>query len=138
MGSKAPLLGQFDEGSRYLRNDRSGASPEILPSLCFSSPEYRAPIEIMTKYPKALTLIFLIFTTSTVLALQALSLPPNPAPSGLPTIVAVPGWTYRGCYTDRVDSRTLTAKKWTGSLTPRRCASICRGYRYFALESSNE
>lgn len=90
------------------------------------------------KYPGALAFAFLIFTTSTVSALQALSLPPNPAPSSPPKVVTVRGWIYRGCYTDNVDSRTLTAIKWTGNLTPRRCASTCRGYRYLALEHSNE
>lgn len=101
-------------------------------------PKVRVPIEIIMKYPRALTFACVIFTSSNVSALQALSLPANPAPSGRPTIVTVLGWTYRGCYTDSVDSRTLTGENWTGSLTPSRCASICSGYRYLALESSNE
>lgn len=90
------------------------------------------------KHPRLITFAFLIFTTSNVLALQALSLPTNPAPPGPPTIATVPGWTYRGCHTDHIADRTLTGKKWTGKLTPRHCAIICSGYRYFALEGSNE
>lgn len=53
-------------------------------------------------------------------------------------MVTVPGWTYRGCFTDREDSRTLTGKKWTGELTPGRCLSLCSGWKYFALESGNQ
>ena len=131
--------------AQFLRNDRSVASLSVLllrisrlsSHACFLR-KYRAPIEIMMNYPRALTSAFLIFTISTVSALQALSLPTNSALSGLPTIVTVLGWTYRGCYTDSADSRTLTGENWTGSLTPSRCASICSGYRYLALESSNE
>ena len=81
---------------------------------------------------------FLIFVTSTISAPQSLNPPINLASLEPPAMVTVPGWTYRGCYTDRVDSRTLTGKKWTGKLTPGRCASLCSGWKYFALESGNQ
>ena len=90
------------------------------------------------KHLRAITDAFLVFTTSTVSALHSFNSLTNPAPSEPPTIVKVPGWTYRGCYTDQVDARTLTGKKWTGNLTPGRCAKICGGYRYFAVEAGNE
>lgn len=116
------------------------SSLTLLPALrhACSLPAHGVPVANIMKHSRLLTFGFLIFTTTNASALPALSLPTNPAPSSPPTTVTVPGWTYRGCYSDHIDDRTLTGKKWTGKLTPRRCAIICSGYRYFALESSNE
>ena len=64
--------------------------------------------------------------------------PPAPQPSGPPKIVSVPGWTYRGCWTDNPYDRTLISKRWKGYITPESCAKICKGFQYFGLEYSNE
>ena len=90
---------------------------------------------------KRFTVIIFAFPTfieSTFSALQSLKPPTNPALPDLPIVVTVTGWDYQGCYTDHVDSRTLTGNKWTGHLTPGRCADFCSEYRYYALESGNE
>jgi len=64
---------------------------------------------------------------------------PNPStPASPPQIVTIPGWTYRGCWTDSTIHRTLIGKKWRGSLTIRRCAIVCIGYRYFGVEYGSE
>lgn len=101
-------------------------------------PEHSAPFGIIMRHTRLLTFAFLIFTKNEVSALQELSLPNNPAPPGPPNVVTVPGWTYRGCYTDPLYDRTFTGENWTGKLTPSRCSTVCGRYRYFALESSNE
>ncbi len=120
---------------------RTCASAQVLPALRYRNiltfPPYchgcrlksRGPsrIEIIMRRLRVIT--FALLTTSIVSALQV---------STPPTIVTVPEWTYRGCYTDSVASRTLTGKNSTGILIPRRCSSFCRGYKYFGLESSNE
>ena len=87
---------------------------------------------------RVIILDFLIFVTSIVSAVQSLNLPTSPVTPESPTLVTVPGWTYRGCYTDPVDSRTFKGKNWTGTLTPGRCANLCSGWKYFALESGNQ
>ena len=86
-------------------------------------------------YPTVTILTLLTIIAS---AVSALDLPTNSAPPGKPAIVPVPGWTYRGCFTDQIYPATLTGKKWIGDMTPGRCATFCRGFRYFALESGNE
>lgn len=85
-----------------------------------------------------ITFAFLIFITGTHSALPASTPPANSTSPERPIIVTVPTWSYRGCYTDHVDSRTLTGKRWMGLITPGRCARFCSGYRYFALEGGNE
>lgn len=90
------------------------------------------------KRMKVITFGFFVFTTSAVSALEALNPPGGLAAPKLPTIDTVPGWTYRGCYSDSIVSRTLTGRNYTGYLTPGRCANFCNGYKYFALESGNE
>lgn len=62
----------------------------------------------------------------------------SPSPPGPPAVVAVPGWRYRGCWTDHPNDRTLVAKTWKGYVTPEKCAQKCKGYNYFGLEYSNE
>lgn len=64
--------------------------------------------------------------------------PKPPTPPEPPAVVKVPGWTYRGCWTDNPYHRTLISHKWKGLVTPERCAQICKGYTFFALEYSNE
>ena len=64
--------------------------------------------------------------------------PPRPAPPRPPVVVNVPGWKYRGCWTDDPRDRTLIGKVTRGYITPQRCAEICRGYHFFGLEYSNE
>ena len=93
-------------------------------------------IENIMKYPKVLPFALLISTAGTVSAIQASNLLTNPSPSAPPpSIASVAGWRYVGCWSDRENDRTLIGAKWTGVLTPGRCAMICKGYRYFALES---
>ena len=63
----------------------------------------------------------------------------RPTPPAPPVIVTVPGWTYRGCWTDNSKDRTLTLKVRKGyNITPERCATICKGYHFFGVEYSNE
>lgn len=62
----------------------------------------------------------------------------RPAPPAPPKIVRVPGWTYRGCWTDNPKERTLVSKLKKGYITPEKCANICKGYHFFGLEYSNE
>ena len=62
----------------------------------------------------------------------------RPAPPAPPKIVRVPGWTYRGCWTDNLKERTLVSKLKKGYITPEKCANICKGYHFFGLEYSNE
>lgn len=64
--------------------------------------------------------------------------PAPPAPQASATVVKVKGWTYRGCWTDDRYDRTLIGKRWTGYITPEKCAHLCKGYRFFGLEYSNE
>lgn len=61
-----------------------------------------------------------------------------PTPPAPPVVVRVPGWVYKGCYTDSPSDRTLISKKWKGYVTPEKCAEICKGYQFFGLEYSNE
>ena len=62
-----------------------------------------------------------------------------PKPDAPPEIEIVKGWKYMGCYTDNVQDRTLIAKRSRGRfMTPEICARICKGYRYFGVEYSNE
>lgn len=64
---------------------------------------------------------------------------PNPTPSPRAHIASVPGWAYKGCYTDSVTHRALEEKRWRGRwLTVQRCADVCKGYKYFGVEYSNE
>ena len=95
-------------------------------------------VEFIMSYPTVIILTLLTLTTSAVSALQALDLPTNSASPGKPAVVPVPGWTYRGCFTDQIYPVSLTGKKWTGNITPGSCATFCRGFRYFGLESGNE
>ena len=54
-------------------------------------------------------------------------------------IETVKGWRYRGCYTDDPKQRTLISKaKRARTMTPDYCAWVCRGYRFFGVEYSNE
>lgn len=62
----------------------------------------------------------------------------KPKPFTPPQIATVPGWKYKGCWTDDPLDRTLVAKRRVGSLTVQRCARICKGYKYFGVEYSNE
>ena len=65
--------------------------------------------------------------------------PKPPTPPRPPVIVTVPGWTYRGCWTDNSRHRTLKSKVRKGyNITPERCATICKGYHFFGVEYSNE
>ena len=63
--------------------------------------------------------------------------PTPPAPPLPPVVAKVPGWTYRGCWTDYRSERTLISKVVKGAITPERCAHICKGYNFFGLEYSN-
>ena len=64
--------------------------------------------------------------------------PPAANSSNSPTIDRIPGWTYRGCWTDSVTDRTLVGKVMKGRLSVKSCAEICRGFRFFGVEYSNE
>ncbi len=76
---------------------------------------------------------------STVSAIPLSGLNPSPStPASPPHIVTIPRWTYRGCWTVSAIDRTLIGKKWKGSLTVRRCAIVCSGYRYFGVEYGTE
>ncbi|PSN71804.1 heme peroxidase [Corynespora cassiicola Philippines] len=60
---------------------------------------------------------------------------PTPTPTG----PSFPGYNYTGCITDRVDSRSLTAKSQavdTNSWAT--CAQFCDGYQYFGVEYGRE
>ena len=118
--------------------------------------EYPSSIKLTMKQLNFITFLFLIFTASGVSAQQILGLLPNPAPSDpttnssnpappkpstppeSPVVVKVPGWTYRGCWSDNPLDRTLAVKKWRGYVTPEQCARRCKGYHFFGLEYSNE
>ena len=78
----------------------------------------------------------LISSGSTNLSNSALLAPPHPP--GPATVATVPGWTYRGCWTDDPKARTLIKTRWKGSVTPAKCAQICKGYHFFGVEYSNE
>ena len=69
---------------------------------------------------------------------SSLASAPNPDPPPTAHVVSVPGWKYKGCYNDAVKRRALAGKKWKGYLTVERCAHVCKGYRYFGVEYSNE
>lgn len=57
----------------------------------------------------------------------------NPGPSG---------WSFKACYTDSADSRTLSAPAEAGpsGMTVVQCTAACQsgGYRYAGLEYANE
>lgn len=78
----------------------------------------------------------LISSDSTNLSNSALLAPP--APPGPATVATVPGWTYRGCWSDDPKDRTLVRTRWKGSVTAAKCAQICKGYHFFGVEYSNE
>lgn len=62
--------------------------------------------------------------------------PPGPA-----SIATVPGWRYRGCYTDSMTDRVLVGRFKRGpQITVQRCADSCGslGFRYFGVEYSDE
>jgi hypothetical protein len=45
-----------------------------------------------------------------------------------------PAYTYQGCFTDSA-SRVLNGKEVTEpAMTVQRCESICKGYKYYALQ----
>ena len=52
-------------------------------------PDSRASIRTIMRYPRIRTFSFLIFITSNIIGLQALSLPADAPPSGPPTIMLV-------------------------------------------------
>ena len=108
--------------------------------------EQPTSIKITMKKLRHLTFYLLIFAASVVSALQVLSLPPDPAPSGStanfsnptppkpstppeppPAVARVPGWTYRGCWSDHPFDRTLISRRYKGYITPEQCARHCRG-----------
>ena len=78
----------------------------------------------------------LISSDSTNSSNSALLAPPAPQASA--TVAKVKGWTYRGCWTDDRYDRTLISKRFKGSITPKKCAQLCKGYQFFGLEYSNE
>ncbi|KAF2119334.1 hypothetical protein BDV96DRAFT_343140 [Lophiotrema nucula] len=52
---------------------------------------------------------------------------------------SLPGYTYQGCITDTVTSRTLPAKSTQNNAnTWTSCASFCDGYMYFGVEYGSE
>lgn len=56
-----------------------------------------------------------------------------------PTIDTVKGWKYRGCYIDSMKDRVLKTRRMRlGAMTVQRCAEVCKGYRYFGVEYSDE
>lgn len=60
-------------------------------------------------------------------------------PPKLPDIAVLPGWRYRGCWTDNVRDRTLIGKSTRGrGLTVERCAYYCKDFHFFGVEYSNE
>ncbi|PVF98750.1 WSC-domain-containing protein [Serendipita vermifera] len=59
-----------------------------------------------------------------------------------PTAVQnVGAWSYQNCYTDSIDSRTLSPRVWVeGQMTVDKCVAKCfeGGYKYAGLEYANE
>ena len=64
----------------------------------------------------------------------------SPANGGdSPTVDIIKGWRYRGCYTDIMTDRVLAGRRFRWfTLTVQRCAEVCKGYRYFGVEYSDE
>lgn len=108
-----------------------------------------------------ITFLFLIIGASGVSALEVLNLLPIPAPANpttnssnsappkpstppeSPVVVRVPGWTYRGCWSDNPLDRTLVAKRLKGYITPQQCAQYCKGCKtspahYFLVRADRE
>ncbi|KAK4182611.1 putative fungistatic metabolite [Podospora australis] len=55
--------------------------------------------------------------------------------SPLPSPEEVSDFEYAGCYTDKVDQRSLRGKKTVDStMTLEKCATSCAGYSYFGVE----
>ena len=91
--------------------------------------------------PSGQPTIMLVPSNSTInpsnLAPPKPPVPPRPQPKP-PAIVRVHGWAYRGCWTDDPRDRTLRGKRWKGNVTPEKCAEVCKGYTFFAVEYSDE
>ncbi|KAF2732319.1 heme peroxidase [Polyplosphaeria fusca] len=52
---------------------------------------------------------------------------------------SLPGYTYQGCMTDRVEARSLGAKtQGNSNNTYANCAAFCSGYAYFGVEYGRE
>lgn len=161
---RSPLLGLFSE-SIFIRAIVEALLLFELPrSLTFPPEscharhlsEYPSSIKITMKQLRIITFLFLTIAASGVSTLQIPSLLPNPAPSDPtanssnptapkpstppegPVVVKVPGWTYRGCWSDNPLDRTLISKRSKGYITPEECARRCKGYHFFGLEYSNE
>lgn len=53
--------------------------------------------------------------------------------------VAVTGYDYIGCYTDRVGLRTFSGKTYIDdAMTAEKCAAACTGFTYFGMEYGRE
>lgn len=63
---------------------------------------------------------------------------PLPSTSASP-VPAGPAYTYLGCQSDSVNTRTLSSQLLTSnSLTVELCTSFCAGYTYFGVEYGQE
>eukprot|EP00588_Corethron_pennatum_P035636 CAMPEP_0194345600 /NCGR_PEP_ID=MMETSP0171-20130528/104949_1 /TAXON_ID=218684 /ORGANISM="Corethron pennatum, Strain L29A3" /LENGTH=783 /DNA_ID=CAMNT_0039112609 /DNA_START=54 /DNA_END=2405 /DNA_ORIENTATION=- len=54
---------------------------------------------------------------------------PSTAPSATP-----PRYTYQGCYKDKEESRMFSSELQSSGASTDNCATLCRGYRYFARQ----
>lgn len=56
-----------------------------------------------------------------------------------PTNATIPGYTYSGCYTDSTSARVINGKyNYDSALTIEKCAGLCKGYKIFGTEYSNQ
>jgi hypothetical protein len=76
---------------------------------------------------------------STVLTLlSALATHASPLSSRAP--VALPDWSYNGCWTDAAERQLNGATYTSPTMTPSTCISFCssRGYSFAGVEYANE
>lgn len=53
-------------------------------------------------------------------------------------VVALPGWTTKGCYTNATNAQALSDTSYSYSLmTVKKCAAVAFGYSWFGVQGQN-